>query len=261
MAYRWQLHDRGSGPAVLLLHAFPYDARMWDVQAEALSSSHRVIAPDMPGFGGAPSGIEGASLDGWARSLLTQLRAERVEEAIVAGCSLGGYLAFAILRTDPTFIRSLALVDSRAVPDSADRKAARLAEAELVAKKGRAVFIETARRGLPGDLSAYPASLTKANAMLDDAAGDGIIGALCAMAERPDARPQLKTIRVPVAVIRGENDPIVGVEESRAIAAEISGATFTEIAGAGHVPTFERPDDVTAALFALAARTPRADRR
>jgi 3-oxoadipate enol-lactonase len=257
MAYRWQLHDRGSGPAVLLLHAFPYDARMWDVQAEALSTSHRVIVPDMPGFGGAPSGIEAASLDGWARSLLERLRVEGVEEAIVAGCSLGGYLAFAILRTDPSFIRSLALVDSRAVPDTVDRKAARLAEAELVAKKGRAVFIETARRGLTEGLAAYPASLARANAMLDDATGDGIIGALCAMAERPDARPQLKTIRVPAAVIHAENDPIVGIEESRAIAAEISGATFTEISGAGHIPTFERPDEVTAALFALAARTPR----
>jgi pimeloyl-ACP methyl ester carboxylesterase len=257
MSYRWQLNERGSGPAALLLPAFPFDARMWDAQSESLAASHRVIAPDMPGFGGAPAGIEAASVDGWAKSLLAQLHAQGVDSAIVAGCSLGGYFAFAILRADPGFIRSLALVDSRAVPDTADRKAARIADAEKVAQKGRADFIETTRRRLSAELAAYPSSLAKANAMLDDATGDGIIGALCAMAERPDSRPLLQTIRVPAAVIRGANDPIVGDEECRAIAAEISGATFAEIAGAGHIPTFERPDEVTAALFELAARTPR----
>jgi pimeloyl-ACP methyl ester carboxylesterase len=257
MSYRWKLNDRGSGPAMLLLSAFPFDARMWDAQSEALAASHRVVAPDMPGFGGAPAGIEAASLDGWAKSLLDQLRGQGVDTAIVAGCSLGGYLAFAMLRTDPGFIRSLALVDSRAVPDTPDRKAARIADAEKVAQKGRADFIATARRQLSTELAAYPSSHAKANAMLDDATGDGIIGALLAMAERPDSRPLLKTIRVPTAVIRGANDPIVGDVECRAIAAGISGATFAEIAGAGHIPTFERPDEVTAALFALAARTPR----
>jgi 3-oxoadipate enol-lactonase len=259
MSYRWQLNDRGSGPAVVLLPAFPYDARMWDAQTEALAASHRVIAPDMPGFGGAPAGIEAATLAGWAKSLLDQLRAQGVDGAIVAGCSLGEYLAFAMFRTDPGFIRSLALVDSRALPDTPDRKAARIADAEKIAQKGRAGFIESARRKLSEELAAYSSSLATANAMLDDATGDGIVGALCAMAERPDSRPLLKAIRVPAAVIRGANDPIVGDEECRAIAAGISGATFSEIAGAGHIPTFERPDEVTAALFALAARTPRHD--
>ena len=255
MAYRWQLNDRGSGPAVLLLPAFPFDARMWDAQAKALAASHRVVAPDYPGFAGAPAGIEAASLDGWAASLVERLRAEGIEHAMVAGCSLGGYLAFAILRAVPDFIRSLALVDTRAVPDTHDRKAARIADAEKIAQKGRTEFIETARRQLSAELAAYASPLATANAMLDDATGDGIIGALCAMADRPDSRPLLKTIDVPTAVIRGANDPIVGDEECRAMAAGISGATFTEIAGAGHIPTFQRPDEVTAALFALAART------
>jgi pimeloyl-ACP methyl ester carboxylesterase len=59
---------------------------------------------------------------------------------------------------------------------------------------------------------------------------------------------------MPAAVIRGSHDPIVDGGEARAVAAEISGATFTEIDGAGHIPTFERPEAVTAALFALLAR-------
>jgi len=255
MAYRWRMHDRGSGPAVLLLHAFPFDARMWDAQVEALSTSHRVISVDMPGFGGAPPWIDAPSLDAWALDLLAQLRIQGVTGATIAGCSLGGYLAFAIHRAAPDFIRGLALVDSRAVPDTAERRAARLADAARVAREGPAFFINAAREDLAIELGAYPAALASATAMLDDATGDGIVGALVAMAGRPDAGPQLKPLEVPVTVIRGERDPIVGADEARAMAAEIPGATFTEIEGAAHIPTFARPSSVTDALFSLLART------
>lgn len=254
MSYNWRLRECGSGPTVLLLHAFPYDARMWDAPLKALSASHRVIAPDMPGFGGAPPWVDAPSLDSWASSLLERLRAEGVPDAIVAGCSLGGYLAFAMLRVASHFIRGLALIDTRAIADAPGRKAARLSDAERVAREGRAFFVDASRKDLTAELAAYPSSLALANAMLDDATGDGIIGALCAMADRPDARPQLNSIDVPVAVVRGAFDPIVGADEARTLAAAIRGATFTEIDGAGHIPTFQRPEALTAALFALAAR-------
>jgi pimeloyl-ACP methyl ester carboxylesterase len=239
---------------MLLLHAFPFDARMWDAPLKSLAASHRVIAPDMPGFGGAPPWLARPNLDLWASSLLDCLRAQGVSDAIVAGCSLGGYLAFAMMRSASDFIRGLALVDTRAIADTPGRRAARMSDAERVAREGRAFFIDAARKDLSVELAAYPSSLAVANAMLDDATGDGIIGALCAMADRPDARPQLPSVGVPVSVVRGELDPIVGADEARALALALPGATFTEIDGAGHIPTFQRPEAVSAALFALAAR-------
>jgi 3-oxoadipate enol-lactonase len=227
---------------------------MWDAQLKSLAASHRVIAPDMPGFGGAPPWLETPSLDSWASSLLARLRAEGVAGAVVAGCSLGGYLAFAMLRTASNFIRGLALVDTRAIADTPGRRAQRLTDAERVARDGRAFFVDAARKDLSAELAAFPASLASANAMLDDATGDGIVGALCAMAGRPDARPELPAIGIPTAVVRGALDPIVGADEARALAAAIRGATFTEVDGAGHIPTFQRPEAVTAVLFALSAR-------
>lgn len=255
MPYRWHLHDRGSGPVVLMLHAFPFDSRMWDVQMAALSTSHRVVAPDMPGFGGSRAWTDQPSLDAWAPDLVVQLRSEGVGGAVVAGCSLGGYLAFAIQRAAPDFIRGLALFDSRAVADTPERRSARIADADHVIREGRAFFVDASRKDLSVELAAYPSALAAANSMLDDASGDGIVGALHAMADRPDARPQLKMFGVPVAVIRGSHDPIVGAVEARSVAAEIPGATFTEIEGAGHIPTFEKPEIVTEAIVALLART------
>jgi 3-oxoadipate enol-lactonase len=227
---------------------------MWDAPLKALAASHRVIAPDMPGFGGASPWVDRPNLHAWASSLLECLRAQGVADAIVAGCSLGGYLAFAMKRNASNFIRGLALVDTRAIADTPGRKAARMSDAERVAREGRTFFIDAARKDLSIELAAYPSSFALANSMLDDATGDGIIGALCAMADRPDAREQLPSIDVPVAVIRGALDPIVGADEARALAAAIPGATFTEIDGAGHIPTFQRPEAATAALFALCAR-------
>lgn len=228
---------------------------MWDAQAAALATSHRVIAPDMPGFGDAPLWIDVPSLDAWASSLVAELRSQGLTGATIAGCSLGGYLALAVHRVAPDFIRALALVDSRAVPDTAERKAARLVDAAQVAREGPSAFKKTGREELATELGSYPASFETAAAMLDDATGDGIVGALVAMGARPDARPQLKSFDVPVAVVRGERDPIVGADEARAMAAAIPGATFTEIEGASHIPTFTHPAEVTEALFALLART------
>ena len=254
MSSAWQTRERGSGPPVVLLHAFPFDGRMWDVQLDALAASHRVIVPEMPGFGGAPAWAVEPTVDAWAASLLGHLGTMGLTEAVVAGCSMGGYLAFAIHRANPNFIRGLALVDSRAVPDSPERLDARLRDAERVIRQGRAFFIDAALEALTRELEAYPDALARARAMLADATGAGISGALLAIGRRPDARSQLAGIRVPTAVLRGGLDPIVGPKEARDLAAAIGDATYSEIDGAGHIPTFQRPDAVTAALFELLAR-------
>jgi pimeloyl-ACP methyl ester carboxylesterase len=126
----------------------------------------------MPGFGGAPPWVDQPNMDAWASSLLERLRGQGVADAIVAGCSLGGYLAFAMMRNASNFIRGLALVDTRAIADTPGRKAARTSDAERVAREGRSFFIDAARKDVSVELAAYPSSLALANAMLDDATGD-----------------------------------------------------------------------------------------
>jgi len=227
---------------------------MWDGQIDVLAASHRVLVPDMPGFGGAAAWAMTPHIDAWARDLLETLRRIGVTKAIVGGCSLGGYLAFALVRAAPDFLQGLALVDSRALPDTKDRRAARLADAERIVREGRAFFIDRTRRPLENELSAYPPAHALAKKMLDDASSRGLAAALVVLASRPDATAQLASIAVPTVVMRGSNDPIVVHDEAAGLAAAIAGATFIEIDGAGHIPTFERPDLVTAALLALSAR-------
>ncbi|HYK53963.1 MAG TPA: alpha/beta hydrolase, partial [Candidatus Eremiobacteraceae bacterium] len=75
-----------------------------------------------------------------------------------------------------------------------------------------------------------------------------------AMASRRDSRSMLGTIRVPVAVIHGTDDPVVALSEGQAMAAAIKGSKFVPISGAGHLSPVEAPDEVTAALIDLAKK-------
>jgi 3-oxoadipate enol-lactonase len=252
--YEWQIRVKGDGPEIVLLHAFPYDGRMWDGQADVLATSHRVLVPDMPGFGGAAAWPITPHVDAWASGLLHALQQMSVTKAIVAGCSMGGYLAFALMRAAPDFVQGLALIDSRAVPDTKDRRAARLADAERIVREGRTFFVDRTMRPLDDELSAYPAAHELAEKMLADATSRGLADALVVLASRPDSTPQLAAIAVPTVVVRGTNDSIVIHDEAVGLAAAIKEATFVEIDGAGHIPTFERPDQVTAELLALSAR-------
>jgi len=100
---------RGEGPAVLLLHAFPLGLFTWDAQAEALSSTHRVVRFDARGFGGSapgkgPLAMERIADDG--ASLLDHLG---IGTAVVGGCSMGGYAAFAFVRRHPQRLAGLVL--------------------------------------------------------------------------------------------------------------------------------------------------------
>ncbi|MGH3094201.1 MAG: alpha/beta fold hydrolase, partial [Gaiellaceae bacterium] len=94
-----------ASPTVLLLHAFPLDARMWEPHQAALESAgYAVTAPNLPG---EPPEV---GFDAWARRTLADVAGELVP----VGCSMGGYLVFELWRQAPERIRALALLDTRA---------------------------------------------------------------------------------------------------------------------------------------------------
>src|ERR1700680_3606492 len=104
------VHETGSGPAVLFLHAFPLDASQWDHQVAALSGSRRCLRPDFWGCGASPPPSQDpASLDDYARSVLSALDELRVGRFTVVGLSMGGYIALALWRVAADRISALAL--------------------------------------------------------------------------------------------------------------------------------------------------------
>ena len=248
---------RGAGPTVLLLHAFPLGLSMWDPQVEALAATHRVVRFDARGFGGSamdettPLTMERIADDG--AFLLDQLW---IDQAVVAGCSMGGYAAFAFARRHPRRLAGLVLQDTRAGADTAEARANRATLAGKVLADGATAAVEAFLPKLVGETShrERPALVASVRERILAASPRGIANALHGLAARPDSRETLPKISVPTLVLVGEEDVLTPPEEATAMAAAIPGARLEVIPQAGHLANLENPDAVNAALRAFLAR-------
>src|SRR2546426_12830950 len=99
--------------ALVLLHAFPMDASMWEPQVSALSGRTAIVAPNFPGFGGAALGGTSVSMDDAAEVAASDLSAAGAGRAVVGGLSMGGYVALAFLRRYRDPVAGLVLAHTR----------------------------------------------------------------------------------------------------------------------------------------------------
>jgi len=238
--------------ALLLVHAFPLDARMWDEQLAALSGDARVLAPSLPGFGGTPPAGDVLSMDAAADFLAAELDRAGIDRAVVAGCSIGGYIAFAMWRRHRDRITGLGLIDTRAEADDEEGRGRRLAAAELVLARGTDAVADNP----PPLLSANaPDELwARVKSIIRDQPPEAIAAASLGMAGRPDSRELLAGIDVPTLVAVGSDDTLTPPELSRMMAAEIPESELAVFEGAGHLSNLEAPRPFLDALRRLLGR-------
>lgn len=241
--------ETGQGKACLFVHAFPFDGRMWDAQRDALSADHRVIVPDLRGFGRSASLPSARSVDEHADDLAALLDRLKVQQATVIGLSMGGYIAFALMRRHAARVRALVLADTRALPDSPEAQKSRDVNIELVRREGAKALMEKLRPALLAK-DASDEAVAKALAIGAAQTVEGIADALMALRDRPDSRDLLPSIHVPTAVIVGEHDTLSPVTEMKELADAIPNAAFTVIPGAGHLANLENPAAFNEALRA-----------
>jgi 3-oxoadipate enol-lactonase len=237
---------------LLLIHGFPLNRHMWDAQLAGLSGVARVVAPDLRGSGDSQATPGPYSMDQFADELAALLDHLDIERTIVAGLSMGGYIAFAFWRRYTSRVQALALLDTRAEPDSPQARAGRDASADYVQREGSEAL---ARQMLPRLLAPVNlANTTLAGRVLAIMAVQpvaGIVGDLQAMRDRPDSRPALAKISVPTLVITGEADQLTPPADGRALAEAIPGARMVMIRRAGHLSSLENPRAVNRALRAF----------
>jgi 3-oxoadipate enol-lactonase len=227
------------GFTVLLLHAFPLDARMWD-EIRAELGEVAVVAPTLPPEGG------GRTLSGWAAAVLGLVEGEIVP----VGVSMGGYLAFELWRQAPERISGLVLSDTRAGPETDEGRAGRERTIELIREHGAA--------GLWGEMEpklfshgAEPEVVARARSIALERSPSDLATCVEAIRDRPDSRPTLPTIDVPTLVVVGENDELTPPHEAATIASGIAGAKLVTIPESGHLPPLERSGAFLASLRAL----------
>lgn len=167
----------------------------------------------------------------------------------LGGFSMGGYIAFEIMRQAPERVMALALIDTMAIPDSAEASEKRATAIDLaLAGKFRTAVSNNVGNALHPD-HADNEELRKVMIEMAEATGPEVyVRHQQAILTRPDSRPDLEDIAVPTMVIVGEADQATPPEAARDMADGIPGAKFRLIKGAGHFALMEQPEAVNAAL-------------
>ncbi len=230
--------SRGSGPTLVLLHAFPFDRRMWSEQVAQLSHGRRVVAVDLRGFGESPLWGE-PTMDDLADDVVATLDRLGVPMAAVCGLSMGGYVALSLAERHRARLGALVLADTRAAADSDVAKLAREATMRQVRSDGTAAFLD----GVPERLLSRHASDDLRQRVRDLCVerAETVLAATRAMAHRPDRTPLLARIDCPTLVVCGGEDTTSPAPEMRSLASQIPAAEYVEIAGAGHLTNLEAP--------------------
>ncbi|HEY7371311.1 MAG TPA: alpha/beta fold hydrolase [Polyangia bacterium] len=230
--------DRGSGPALVLLHPFPLTRTIWAGIADALAARRRVIAVDARGFGESPAAGPFTIAD-LADDLAALLDRLDVARATVLGMSMGGYAALAFAARHPERLSALVLADTRAAADSAETRAGRAAALAAIAGPGPATYLAAS---LPRLLSpqAPPALVAHVTARAEHRAASLSAGVV-ALRDRPDRSGELGAIACPTLVVCGALDQVTPATEMKQMSDAIAGARFVPLAGAGHLAHVEAP--------------------
>jgi pimeloyl-ACP methyl ester carboxylesterase len=234
--------EAGSGLPVAFLHGFPHHRGLWAPQLRGLAVPCRTIALDLRGFG--ESAVQSPfTMDQYADDVAAALSALGVRQAVVAGLSMGGYVAFALWRRHAALVRALVLADTKAGADGDEARVKRREMIALARAEGSGAVADRMITGMVGKTSRakHPDLVEAMHRMMAAAPVDGVVGALEAMLARPDSTPTLATITAPTLVVVGDEDALTPVSESRALHAGIAGSRLEVIAGAGHVSNVERP--------------------
>ena len=242
---------RGEGPAVLFVHGYPFDHTIWRDQIDALDG-YRRIAPDLRGMGQSDAPDLGYGMSIYAADLAALLDALGVDDVVLCGLSMGGYVIFEFLRRWPHRVRGLVLMDTRAEADGAEARRARDAAAAVAREGGAAAVAESMLPALlaPGTAERAPETAERMRRLMAATPVAGIIGALAAMRDRHDSTDLLPTLGgIPTLVLVGEEDALTPPDAARRLAAGIPKARLVLVPGAGHVPPVERPSETNAALL------------
>jgi pimeloyl-ACP methyl ester carboxylesterase len=244
---------RGAGRSrgtLVLIHAFPLHAGMWEPQFALADRGWRIVAPDLRGLGEGAGDPPTTSMDDFAGDVIDLLDALHVETAVIGGLSLGGYVTFAVLRHAPAYFRGIVLADTRPQADPPDAIEGRKKMQALAREKGPGAVADQMLPKLLGETThtTQPAVVERVKGLIMSNSPAGISGALAAMMTRQESESLLGSIRCPALVIVGEEDALTPPALSEDMHRKIPGSILAKIPQAGHLANLEQPSRFNDAL-------------
>ncbi len=171
---------------------------------------------------------------------------------MLCGLSMGGYLAFELMRQAPERVTKLALLDTQATPESEQQRTNRAERVRIAREQGMDALSD-----LVWESFVHPARYedeplrARVRQMASDTGFDAFLRQATAISSRPDSRPGMSKIACPTLVLAGAQDQLTPPDKAREIADAIKGANLAIVPDCGHISTLEKPRSVNAALDAF----------
>ncbi|HEY4207749.1 MAG TPA: alpha/beta fold hydrolase [Puia sp.] len=199
-----------SATPLVLLHGFAEDSAIWDRQKEYLKDRHRLIIPDLPGSGSAPLTGD-TSMEGLAATVKALLDKEKIEQCIMVGHSMGGYITLAFAELFPERLKAFGLFHSTSYADTEEKKAARRKSIEFIQKNGAAPFIRQSTPNLFAERSRqeHPGWVAELIQRYSNFDPNALVQYYQAMIQRPDRSQVLRDFKRPVLFVMGGQDSAV----------------------------------------------------
>jgi 3-oxoadipate enol-lactonase len=244
---RPEVRARGT---LLLIHAFPVNARMFEAQLALSEHGWRIVAPQLRQFDHGDGDPAATSIDDYAGDVIDLLDALHVGEAVIGGVSMGGYIAFAMFRRAPRYFQGMLLADTKSDADSADSIDGRRRMLQLVREKGPAAVADDMIPKLLGSTTRTerPDVADRVRALILSSSSDAIAGAIGALMTRPDSGPVLSSIHCPTLIVVGDEDTVTPKPAAEAMHRAVAGSELVTIPHAGHLANLEQPATFNAAL-------------
>jgi len=229
------------GPALFLFHSLLSDRASFDLIAPQLSKTHRVIVPELPGFGGSKA-VEGGLAAVADRMAEFVKDAAAGKDAIVLGNGYGGFVALQMAIRHPALATKLILADCGAAFSEAGREAFRNMAAASKAKGLSAITDVAMRRLFAPEFQAAHPELMQGRREAFLKTDPEVLQAACAALAALDLRPELSKVKIPVLVMVGEHDEATPPPMSHELAALLPNARLKVLAGCAHVPQLQAPE-------------------
>jgi 3-oxoadipate enol-lactonase len=223
---------------------------MWEPQLVLAGEGWRVLAPQLRGFDGGNDDPPGSSVEDFAGDIIDLLDTLHVKDAVIGGLSMGGYVAFALLRLAPAYVSGLILADTRSQADTPEGLEGRKRMLQRLGETGVSGVVDEMLPRLLGATTRarQPEMEERVKRLALANSPEAIAGGLRALLTRPDSTPLLQTIRCPSLVVVGEEDVITPPDLSEQMQSAIAGAELVRIPEAGHLSSLEQADRFNGAV-------------
>ncbi|HXZ59343.1 MAG TPA: alpha/beta hydrolase [Steroidobacteraceae bacterium] len=216
-----------------------------------LLASARLFGPQIPElWRHGPVMVADHTRDDSMGAIARRILASAPPRFALAGLSMGGYIAFEILRQAPSRVAKLALLDTSARPDTPEASAMRQAQMSLASTGRLGEVVETQFERTVHPLHRSDPRLRELNKLMaEDVGPEGFLRQQNAIMRRPDSRPTLAAIGCPTLVLVGEQDELTPLDRAVEMAHGIRAAQLVTVPECAHLSTLERPREVTRALL------------